>query len=172
MPEFTIPADDPNRQLSIVDPDDPSLQHLAVVGDTYTILLSGAQTAGRFCLIDMKVPDGGGPGPHRHDFEETFHLLEGEIEFAFRGQKSVAKAGMTVSIPANAPHSFRNVSGADVRMLCLCAPAGQEKFFAQVGTPVESRTAAAPELSPAEFGAFLAKAAALAPQFRTELLKP
>ncbi|MER8807564.1 cupin domain-containing protein [Mesorhizobium australicum] len=172
MLEFTIPADDPNRQMSIVDPDDPSLQHLAIVGDTYTILLSGTQTAGRFCLIDMKVPDGGGPGPHRHDFEETFHLLEGEIEFTFRGQKSVAKAGMTVNIPANAPHSFKNVSGADVRMLCMCAPAGQEEFFASVGTPVESRTAPAPKLSPAEFGAFLGKAAALAPQFRTELLKP
>ncbi|MBZ9998336.1 cupin domain-containing protein [Mesorhizobium sp. BH1-1-4] len=172
MPELTIPADDPNRQLSIVDPDDPSLQHLAVVGDTYTVLLSGAQTAGRFCLIDMKVPDGGGPGPHRHDFEETFHLLEGEIEFTFRGQKSVAKAGMTVNIPANAPHSFKNVSGADVRMLCLCAPAGQEEFFARVGAPVESRTAPAPKLSPAEFGAFLGKAAALAPEFHTELLKP
>lgn len=172
MSEFKIPADDLDRQLSVVDPDDPSLQHLAVVGDTYTVLLSGAQTAGRFCLIDMKVPDGGGPGPHRHDFEETFHLLEGAIEFTFRGQKSVATAGMTVNIPANAPHSFKNVSGSDVRMLCLCAPAGQEEFFARVGTPVESRTAAAPELTKDEFGAFLAKAAALAPQFRTELLKP
>ncbi|MBN9220484.1 MAG: cupin domain-containing protein [Mesorhizobium sp.] len=172
MPEFTIPADDPNRQLSIVDPDDPALQHLAMVGDTYTILLSGAQTGGLFCLIDMMVPHGGGPGPHRHDFEETFHLLEGEIEFTFRGQKSLAKAGMTVNIPANAPHSFRNVSGADVRMLCLCAPAGQEEFFARVGTPVASRTAQAPKLDPAAFSAFLAKAAALAPQFRTELLKP
>eukprot|EP01035_Chromulina_nebulosa_P012187 gene12187-16255_t len=87
MSEFEIPADDLDRQLSVVDPDDASLQHLAVVGDTYTVLLSGEQTAGRYCLIDMKVPDGGGPGPHRHDFEEMFHLLEGEIEFTFRGQK-------------------------------------------------------------------------------------
>jgi len=167
-----IPADDPGRQLSVVDPDDPSLSHLAVVGDTYTVLLDGAQTGGRFCLIDMKVPDGGGPGPHRHDFEEMFHLLEGEIEFTFRGEKRVAKAGMTVNIPANAPHSFKNVSGADARMLCMCAPAGQEVFFAKVGTPVESRIAAAPELTKDAFGAFLAKAAALAPEFRTELLKP
>ncbi|MBZ9794950.1 cupin domain-containing protein [Mesorhizobium sp. ES1-4] len=172
MPQSTIPADNLDRELSVVDPDDPSLSHLAVVGDTYTVLLSGAQTGGHFCLIDMMVPDGGGPGPHRHDFEEMFHLIEGEIEFTFRGEKRVAKAGMTVNIPANAPHSFKNVSGSVVRMLCLCAPAGQEEFFARVGMPVESRTAAAPALSKDEFGAFLAKAAALAPQFRTELLKP
>ena len=36
-----------------------------MVGDTYTILLSGEDTDGRYCLIDMLVPPGGGPGPHR-----------------------------------------------------------------------------------------------------------
>ena len=65
-----IPADDPGRHLSLVDADDPTLQHVAVVGDTYTIHLSGKETAGRYCLIDMQVPICGGPGPHRHDFEE------------------------------------------------------------------------------------------------------
>jgi hypothetical protein len=45
----------PTRKLSIVNPDDPALRHVSVVGDTYTILLSGAETAGRYCLIDMNV---------------------------------------------------------------------------------------------------------------------
>lgn len=87
----SIPPDDPARRLSIVDPDDPQLPHVAIVGDTYTILLSGAETAGRYCLIDMTVPHCGGPGPHRHDFEEMFTLLEGEIEFTFRGEKKRVK---------------------------------------------------------------------------------
>jgi quercetin dioxygenase-like cupin family protein len=167
-----IPPDDPNRKLSVVGPDDPALPHVAVVGGTYTILLSGRDTAGRYCLIDMIVPPGGGPGPHRHDFEEMFTLIEGEIEFVFRGEKSVIKAGMTVNIPANAPHFFHNISTTTARLLCLCAPAGQEEFFMAVGTAVDSRTAPAPKLSPAEMAAFMAKAAALAPKFRTELLKP
>ena len=49
------------------------------MGDTYTILLTGKDTAGRYCLIDMYVPPGGGPPPHRHDFEESFTIdaLEG-----------------------------------------------------------------------------------------------
>jgi mannose-6-phosphate isomerase-like protein (cupin superfamily) len=80
----TVPPDDPTRKLSIVNPDDPALRHVSVVGDTYTILLSGAETAGRYCLIDMNVPHCGGPGPHRHDFEEMFTLLEGELQFTFR----------------------------------------------------------------------------------------
>ena len=113
----TVPPDDPTRKLSIVNPDDPALRHVSVVGDTYTILLSGAETAGRYCLIDMNVPHCGGPGPHRHDFEEMFTLLEGEIEFTFRGEKRTVTAGMTVNIPANAPHFFTNTSGKPSRML-------------------------------------------------------
>ena len=150
---------------------DGNLRHIAVAGGTYTILLTGADTAGRYCLIDMHVPPGGGPPPHRHDFEEMFSILEGEIEFTFRGAKSVARAGETVNIPANAPHNFRNTSERPARMLCMCSPAGQEEFFMEVGDPVESRTGPPPKLSEAERAARKAKAEALAPKYRTELFK-
>ena len=109
-PRSSIPADDPARKLSVINPDDP-LRHVAVVGDTYTILLSGAETAGKYCLIDMNVPHCGGPGPHRHDFEEMFHIMEGEIQFTFRGETQVVRAGATVNIPANAPHFFTEYPG-------------------------------------------------------------
>jgi len=56
------------------------------------------------------VPAGGGPPPHWHDFEEMFTLLEGELEFIFRGKTSTVRAGSTVNIPANAPHAFKNAS--------------------------------------------------------------
>jgi pimeloyl-ACP methyl ester carboxylesterase len=81
-------------------------------------------------------------------------------------------AGMTVNIPANAPHFFTNIEGQRARMLCMCAPAGQEEFFMGVGTPLKSRTEPAPEQSKDEKAAFMKKAQALAPKYRTELLKP
>src|SRR5450755_3135084 len=106
-----IPADDANRKLKFAKPEtDDHLPHIGVVGDTYTILLTGEDTGGRLCLIDMHVPPGGGPPPHRHDFEESFTVLEGEIEATFRGKKSVIRAGESINIPANAPHSFTNAS--------------------------------------------------------------
>jgi quercetin dioxygenase-like cupin family protein len=169
----TIPSDDLERNLALARPDeDQVLPHLGVVGDTYTILLTGKDTAGRYCLIDMHVPPGGGPPPHRHDFEEMFTILEGEIEVAFRGAKSVVRAGETVNIPANAPHAFRNRSERPGRLLCLCSPAGQEEFFMAVGIPVASRTAPAPKLDAAAEAALKAKVEALATQYRTELLPP
>jgi quercetin dioxygenase-like cupin family protein len=164
--------DDLKRTLSLAQPDnDENLEHIGLVGDTYTVTVSGEDTAGRFCVIDMHIPPGGGPPPHRHDFEETFIVLEGEIEATFRGKKSVVRAGDTVNIPANAPHQFHNTSSNATRLLCICSPAGQEKFFKEVGVKVATRTTAPPKLSPQEQEAFVKKAMALAPQYRTELLK-
>ena len=168
-----IPPDDPRRNLVVARPDeDRSLPHVGMVGDTYTILLTGEDTAGRYTLIDMHVPPGGGPAPHRHDFEEMFTILEGEIETTFRGERSVVRAGETVNIPANAPHSFTNASDRPARLLCMCSPAGQEEFFMAVGVPVDGRTTAPPELDEAAQASFIAKAQELAPEYRTELLGP
>ncbi len=166
-----IPADDPNRKLTLVNVyADKEVPHIGLVGDTYTILLTGKDTAGKYCLIDMYIPPGGGPPPHRHDFEESFTVLDGEIEVVFRGEKSTVHAGETVNIPANAPHNFQNKSNQPARLLCVCAPAGQEEFFMEVGTPVATRTTPPPKLSKAEQAALKAKTEALAPKYRTEML--
>ena len=168
-----IPPDDPQRHLAVARPDqDKALPHLGLVGDTYTILLTGADTAGRYTLIDMHVPPGGGPPPHRHDFEEMFTVLDGEVELTFRGEHLVARAGETVNVPANAPHAFTNASDRPARLLCLCSPAGQENFFLAVGEPVATRTEPPAPLDEAARAAFIAKSQALAPQYRTELLRP
>ncbi len=167
----SIPADDLHRDLTIVRSEGDGVTHLGLAGDTYTTLLSGKETADRFCLIDMHVPPGGGPPPHRRDFEETFVLLEGELEFVFRGNKRTVRKGETVNIPANAPHQFHNSSTQPARMLCICAPAGQEQFFREMGVPVATRTTPPPQLDKSAQAEFRKKAEALAPKYRTELLE-
>jgi quercetin dioxygenase-like cupin family protein len=166
-----LPDDDLTRDLAVSRADDPDLVHLAVVGDTYTILLSGEQTAGRFALIDMLVPAGSGPPPHRHNFEECFHVLEGSVEVTLRDEPLLSLyAGETVNIPANAPHAFRNRSDAAARMLCTAVPAGLETFFAEFGDRVESRTSPAPDLTDQERQARLQVARERAPAYGIELL--
>jgi quercetin dioxygenase-like cupin family protein len=167
----SVPPDDPQRNLAVRQADGPNPLHIGLVGDTYTTLLSGKDTAERFCLIDMHVPPGGGPPPHRHDFEESFVVLEGEIETIFRGAKSVVTAGKTIHIPANAPHQFRNASEKPARLLCICSPAGQEEFFAQLGVPVTTRATAPPKLDEKAQAQFRAKAEALAPKYKTVFLQ-
>jgi quercetin dioxygenase-like cupin family protein len=173
QPPAPLPADNLARKPAVARPDtDEGLRHLGLVGDTYTILLAGEQTDGRYCLIDIQIPPGGGPPPHRHDFEESFTVLEGEIQATFRGEKSTVHAGQTVHIPANAPHSFTNAGQSAARLLCICAPAGQEEFFAQIGVSLPTRRSTPPQLTEAEQAELKKKAQELAPKYRTELLQP
>jgi quercetin dioxygenase-like cupin family protein len=168
----TIPPDDLARSLKLVRPDtDTDLPHIGLLADTYTIVLTGNDTEGHFCLIDMFVPVGGGPPPHRHDFEETFVVIEGEIHARFRGKEQVVRTGETIHVPSNAPHQFQNRSDRPARMLCICSPAGQDEFFMKLGTRVTSRTAAPPKLGEAGQRDLLQKVQELAPRYRTELLQ-
>ena len=61
---LTLPPDDLARTLVIArSSDQASAPYIGLVRDTYTVLLAGKDTAGRFCLIDMHIPPGGGPPP-------------------------------------------------------------------------------------------------------------
>jgi quercetin dioxygenase-like cupin family protein len=171
MSEAKVPADDPKRQLVIANADDTDMPHIGLTGDTYTVLLSGKDTAGRYCLIDMHIPPGGGPPPHRHNFEETFVVTAGKIHAMFRGKEQVVQAGETIHIPSNAPHQFLNRSNSPARMLCICAPAGQEDFFMKLGILVNSRTTPPPKLDETGQRDLFRKVLELAPAYWTELVQ-
>ncbi len=109
---------------------------------------------------------------YRHDFEETFHVLDGEIEVTVRGEASIVRIGDTANIPANAPHAFRNATDDTVRLLCTVAPAGLEEYFAEVGDAVASRTSPAPDLDEDAKGARMQKGLALAAKYHVEIRPP
>src|ERR1700760_3927389 len=112
------PPDDLTRALTGARPDqDQTPPHIGVVGDTYTILVAGSDTAGKYTLIDMHVPPNGGPPPPRHAFGESCAVLDGEVEVTFRGQTITARAGETINVPANAPHAFTNATDLPSRLL-------------------------------------------------------
>src|SRR4029077_7743736 len=165
-----LPDDNPSRDMTVAQPDiDSALPHVAVVGDVYTILITGEQTAGRYALIDMFVPPGGGPPPHRHDCEEMFHVLDGEVQVLFRGARSTARAGATVNIPANALHEFKNLADKPARLLCLVSPAGEEQFFLEIGDRVPTRTGPLPVLDEAARLERAVRAKTLAPKYKNEI---
>jgi hypothetical protein len=80
------------------------------------------------------------------------------------------RAGSTVNIPANAPHFFRNSSGAPARMLCMCTPAGQDEYFRRVGVTVDRWDSPPPQLSDDERAGQRRRAAELASTYRSEFL--
>jgi uncharacterized cupin superfamily protein len=120
----------------------------------------------------MHVPPGGGPLRTVTTSRRCSPVLKGDVRLNLRGQSHVARAGETVNVPANAPHSFRNASDRPARLLCMCIPPEQEEFFTAVGSPVGSRTEPPPPFDQNAQAAFIAKSKALAPAYRTELRLP
>jgi quercetin dioxygenase-like cupin family protein len=59
---------------------------------------------------------------HRHPFEESFHVLEGEAQFAVGDLAYELGPGDHGFIPVAVPHAWRNPSGARVRWLETRAP--------------------------------------------------
>lgn len=119
---------------------------VAVLGDVYRFLATGADTNGKYAQWEAIVPPGGGPPPHVHSREEEgFFVLEGEITFTVNGERVVATAGTFANVPVGTPHSFKNESDRPARMLISLAPAGLERMFFEVGVPLaEGATTAAP----------------------------
>src|SRR5687768_17579851 len=71
-----------------------------LLGDTYTLKISGEQTGGAFTLLEAVVPLGGGPPPHIHHLEdEVFVILEGELLVTVAGRTLPAPVGTVISVP-------------------------------------------------------------------------
>jgi quercetin dioxygenase-like cupin family protein len=112
---------------------------ISVVGDTYRILIGGKDTNGAFAAIEMLVPPGGGPGPHAHpEIEESFYVIDGEVEVISEYGTYTAAKGSFVNIPKGGViHGFKNKTDKLAQLLCTVVPAGLETFFEEIGKPVE-----------------------------------
>ena len=110
---------------------------IALVGDVYRFIATGEVTNGKYAQFEAIVPPGGGPPPHYHTREEEgFFIIEGEIAFQIGDQRLIATAGTFANMPIGTPHAFKNESNRPARMLITLVPAGLEKGFFEVGTPL------------------------------------
>ena len=99
-------------------------------GDHYTFLVTGEETGGAYFVMEALVPPSGGPPPHIHTREdETFYLLEGNVEFLLGDKLLVAGAGDFVNVPRGTVHRFRNTGTKTARIVLTFTPAGIEKWF-------------------------------------------
>jgi quercetin dioxygenase-like cupin family protein len=95
------------------------------------VLLRSEQSGGHVSVMENVVP-AHNPGPplHRHDFDEAFYMLEGELIFQVADELFTKRAGELAFAPRNVPHALANHSDADARYLLVCTPPGLERHFA------------------------------------------
>jgi mannose-6-phosphate isomerase-like protein (cupin superfamily) len=141
----------------------------SVVGDGYTFLLTAEQTDGAYAVFEFFVPPGSGSSPHIHHREdEAFYVIDGEFEFTIAGQPLRVGAGQSVFGQRSVPHNFKNVGSTPGRMIVTVTPAGLERFFAEVGTPLHSRQDAPVPPSPED----ILKLKQAAPKYDLEFVVP
>jgi quercetin dioxygenase-like cupin family protein len=99
-------------------------------GDHYTFLVTGEESGGAYFAMEALVPPGGGPPPHIHRREdETFYLIEGDVEFRLGDEVITAGPGDFVNVPRGTVHRFRNAGTQTARMVLTFTPAGIEHWF-------------------------------------------
>src|SRR5580704_9279407 len=99
---------------------------LNVVGEKITVLASGAQT-GSYEIFHQTGPEGSGPPPHSHPWDEAFYVIRGQIAFGLDGRAMVATPGTLVHLPAGTTHWFRFGSGGG-EMLSVTSREGASRF--------------------------------------------
>jgi quercetin dioxygenase-like cupin family protein len=98
-----------------------------------TVLVRGEQSEGRVSIMENVVP-AHNPGPplHRHDFDEAFYMLDGELIFQVDDELFTRRAGEVAFAPRGVAHALANRGDGDARYLLVCAPAGLERLFARM----------------------------------------
>lgn len=97
------------------------------------VLLRSEESDGVVSVIDNTVP-ANWPGPflHRHDFDEAFYVLEGELTFQVEDAVITKRAGELAFAPRGVAHTLANHSDAPARYVLVCTPAGFERYFARM----------------------------------------
>jgi quercetin dioxygenase-like cupin family protein len=131
----------------------------SAVGDVYRNLALGQQTGGVYTLHEIRVSPNNGPPPHIHSREdESFFVLEGELEFQVGDEKITGRPGTFIQGPRGIAHRFRNNAQLPARMLVFITPAGFENFVKEFAQPVASFDSPAIRASKDEIEKLLAAA--------------
>jgi mannose-6-phosphate isomerase-like protein (cupin superfamily) len=110
-----------------------SIPTLDVLGAVTRILLDGKQTRGALGLVEIIAPAGSSIPTHVHSREdETFHVLEGELEFWCGGHTTILRAGDSYFAPHGVPHCPRVSGETPARLLVALTPAGFERAFRDI----------------------------------------
>jgi quercetin dioxygenase-like cupin family protein len=108
---------------------------LKMVGEEVTVLASGDQT-GSYEIFRQSGPEGSGPPPHSHPWDEAFYVIAGQVGFGLGDDAPLtAGAGTLVHIPGGTTHWFQFGAGGG-EMISITSTAGASAFFTQVDAEV------------------------------------
>jgi quercetin dioxygenase-like cupin family protein len=114
-----------------------------------SVCLSGADTGGAYCLLEVGLAPGMGMPRHTHTREdEAYFVLAGELEVIIADEAFILRPGDCLMAPRDIPHQLRNSGNVENHYLLVFSPLGFEEFLRLTAVPA-SDNAAAPTKPPA-----------------------
>ena len=101
---------------------------IEVLGDKVTLRLTSTDTNGKYSVLEFETPEGVGQPPHSHNWDETYVVLEGELDLNLNGISTIISAGHSIDVPAgtiHAPISKKKIT----RYVMVAQPGGVESVF-------------------------------------------
>jgi quercetin dioxygenase-like cupin family protein len=90
----------------ILMPQSERPEQLDIGGFLVQILASGHDTGG-YEVFHQSGPEGKGPGPHFHPWDESFYVLKGTLHCGIGDQTTVAGPGTLLHVPGGTVHWFK-----------------------------------------------------------------
>ena len=111
-----------------------------------SLCLSGEDTGGAYCLLDVSLAPGLGVPRHTHTREdESYYVTSGEMEAIVGDEVFVLKAGDSLMAPRNIPHQIRNSGSTANHYLLVFSPSGFEEFVMATALPAPDNAVAPTE---------------------------
>jgi quercetin dioxygenase-like cupin family protein len=111
-----------------------------------SVCLSGADTGGAYCLLEVGLAPGMGVPRHTHTREdEAYYVLSGELEVTVGDEAFLLRAGDTLIAPRDIPHQLRNSGKVENHYLLMFSPSGFEEFLEATAVPAPDNAVAPTE---------------------------
>ena len=134
------------------DPKAPSVKHQPRSKRWYfdvgigSVCLSGTDTGGAYCLLEVGLAPGMAVPRHTHTREdEGYFVLAGELEVIVGHERFVLTQGDTLMAPRGIPHQLRNSGTIENHYLIMFSPSGFEEFLKATAVPAPDNAAAPTE---------------------------
>jgi len=111
-----------------------------------SVCLSGIDTGGAYCLLEVSLAPGIGVRRHTHTREdEVYFVLAGELEVAVGENTFVLHPGDTLLAARDIPHELRNPGSITNHYLLVFSPSGFEEFIMTTAVPAPDNAVAPTE---------------------------
>ena len=111
----------PVRDAVILGPGEGRSYPMGRIGAVFKA--DGVETAGRYSISEWWLdPHTQGPGPHSHDEDDVFYVIEGTMSVLVGEEWTHAAKGAFVLVPGGVTHDFENRGDTRAGMLNLSIP--------------------------------------------------